>query len=124
MPENVTWAIPPGFNESAFGAVQAGDEEAMRFFKKWQEDVIATVPPERLLVFEAKQGWEPLCDFLGLPVPDGPFPRVNDTAEMRSRIDSLKRMAYGIIFAAPVVGAVAVYAGWALARNMWSVADV
>jgi hypothetical protein len=38
------------------------------------EAVKATVPPERLLVFNFQDGWEPLCKFLGFPVPDEPFP--------------------------------------------------
>ncbi|KAM5450728.1 hypothetical protein MaudCBS49596_004260 [Microsporum audouinii] len=37
------------------------------------------VPADNLLEFEAKDGWEPLCKFLGVPVPDVPYPRVNDT---------------------------------------------
>lgn len=52
------------------------------YFRRWNADVIASVPPGRLLVFEAKQGWEPLCAFLGVPVPDEPFPRVNSREEM------------------------------------------
>lgn len=36
--------------------------------------------PERLLVYDVKEGWEPLCSFLGLPVPQGEYPRSN-TAE-------------------------------------------
>lgn len=43
------------------------------------------VPRERLLVFEAAQGWEPLCAFLGCPVPDDPYPRVNSTEEFLAR---------------------------------------
>jgi hypothetical protein len=40
-----------------------------------------TIPPERLLVFEVKEGWGPLCAFLDVPVPeDEPFPRVNEAA--------------------------------------------
>jgi hypothetical protein len=40
-----------------------------------------TIGPDRLLVFNVKEGWEPLCAFLGIPVPeDEPFPHVNDTA--------------------------------------------
>ncbi|KAI1827575.1 P-loop containing nucleoside triphosphate hydrolase protein [Xylaria intraflava] len=38
------------------------------------------VPREKLLVMELKQGWEPLCKFLGVPVPNEPLPRANDTA--------------------------------------------
>ncbi|MEZ5985909.1 MAG: sulfotransferase [Hyphomonas sp.] len=43
--------------------------------------VKATIPPERLLVHEAKDGWEPLCAFLGVPVPFEPYPRANTKDE-------------------------------------------
>ncbi len=43
--------------------------------------VKAAIPPERLLVHEAKDGWEPLCAFLGVPVPEGPYPRTNSKEE-------------------------------------------
>ncbi|GAB0496163.1 hypothetical protein MMPV_007473 [Pyropia vietnamensis] len=39
--------------------------------------VVAAIPPERLLVMNLGDGWEPLCAFLGLPVPNVPYPRVN-----------------------------------------------
>lgn len=35
------------------------------------------VPKDQLLVFDVKEGWQPLCDFLGIPVPDIPFPHKN-----------------------------------------------
>jgi len=43
------------------------------------------VPSERLLVYEPGEGWEPLCDFLGLPVPATPYPKVNTTGDFVSR---------------------------------------
>ena len=46
-------------------------------FHSWNEEVKRTVPPEKLLVFEVKQGWEPLCKFLNVPIPDKPFPHTN-----------------------------------------------
>jgi hypothetical protein len=42
-----------------------------------QAEVEAAIPAARLLVFEVAQGWEPLCAFLGVPVPDLPFPHRN-----------------------------------------------
>ena len=48
--------------------------------------VIRDVPPERLLVFNVAEGWEPLCRFLGVPVPETPFPRVNSTDEFRENM--------------------------------------
>jgi Sulfotransferase domain len=40
--------------------------------------VKAAIPASRLLVFDVKQGWAPLCAFVGKPVPADPFPRTND----------------------------------------------
>ncbi len=49
------------------------------------ERVKATIPKSRLLVFDAKQGWAPLCRFLDVDVPDEPYPRVNTTEDFLSR---------------------------------------
>jgi hypothetical protein len=48
-------------------------------------EVQRVIPPERLLVYEVAQGWRPLCDFLNLPTPDGPMPKVNTTEEFVGR---------------------------------------
>jgi hypothetical protein len=62
-------------------------EFAKGVFNRHNEEVQATVPPEKLLVFHPKDGWEPLCRFLDVPVPEGvPFPHVNDREEFRRRI--------------------------------------
>jgi len=42
-----------------------------------------TIPADRLIVYEVGSGWEPLCEGLGVPVPEGPFPKTNTTAEFR-----------------------------------------
>jgi hypothetical protein len=60
---------------------------AIEAFRHHNEMVERVVPADRLLVFEVKQGWAPLCDFLGVPVPEGtPFPHLNDTEEFRQWI--------------------------------------
>ena len=46
--------------------------------------VIAEVPPERLLVYRVSEGWAPLCSFLGVAVPQTPFPRVNSSEEFHA----------------------------------------
>ena len=63
----------------------------------------AHVPPERLLVFDVREGWQPLCSFLQLPVPDFPFPNVNDTATMRRTSSMICGMCWVILAAVPVV---------------------
>lgn len=77
-------------------------ERAERTFVEWNEEVKRTVPKERLLVFEAKQGWAPLCEFLGVPVPEGPYPRVNDTAEFRRR-NTIALVVSWFVLLAPLV---------------------
>jgi len=54
---------------------------ALAAYHKRTEQVRAEIPPERLLVFDVSEGWEPLCQFLDVPVPDGPFPHLNKTDE-------------------------------------------
>ena len=51
---------------------------------------MAEVPADNLLVFEVKQGWEPLCKFLGVPQPETPFPHINDTKAQEERLQSVK----------------------------------
>jgi Sulfotransferase domain len=59
---------------------------AIEMFHRHNEEVRRRVPPERLLVYDVKEGWAPLCDFLGVEVPDEPFPHLNHTREMRRRL--------------------------------------
>jgi len=55
-------------------------------FNRHIEDVKRHAPADRLLIFDVKQGWAPLCDFLGAPVPDAPFPRINTRDETATLI--------------------------------------
>lgn len=63
-------------------------EHMIECFNKHTEEVIATVPPDRLLVFEAKMGWKPLCEFLGVDAPDEPFPHVNTREDFAKLFDN------------------------------------
>lgn len=53
----------------------------MKAFTAHNDAVRAAIPADRLLVYEVKEGWGPLCAFLEVPVPDEPFPRTNDRSE-------------------------------------------
>lgn len=55
------------------------------YFRHDTEAVKAAIPADRLLVYDVKSGWEPLCDFLGVEVPDLPFPNENSRAEFIAR---------------------------------------
>lgn len=49
------------------------------------DEVRRTVPPDQLLELDVRQGWEPLCKFLELPVPTTEFPFTNSTEDFLSR---------------------------------------
>ncbi|MBE1491789.1 sulfotransferase family protein [Plantactinospora soyae] len=61
-------------------------EYALRVYADHVAEVRTTVPAERLLEFDPAQGWEPLCDFLGVEVPETPFPLLNTTAAFRRQL--------------------------------------
>jgi hypothetical protein len=54
--------------------------------QRYHEEVKENVPADRLLVWSVGDGWEPLCEFLELPVPQTPFPHLNDSEEFVDRI--------------------------------------
>lgn len=69
-------------------------EGIRKAFHAYNDKVKATVPPENLLVFEAKDGYEPLCRFFGVPVPPTPYPHVNDTAEFQHHVEGINRVGF------------------------------
>ena len=60
----------------------------VRAFIAHSEIVKETIPAGQLLVFSVKEGWEPLCTFLGEPMPDEPFPHTNDREEFWDRVNT------------------------------------
>lgn len=56
-------------------------DELIAVFHAHEAAVKAAIPADRLLVHSAKDGWEPLCAFLGVPVPEGDYPRTNSKEE-------------------------------------------
>jgi Sulfotransferase domain len=67
--------------ERTFGGKFEDKDHAIAVFNQHIESVKDRVPPGRLLVYNVKEGWEPLCAFLGVEVPrDRPFPHLNERA--------------------------------------------
>ena len=84
-----------------FDTIEAGKEESVDFFNTWVQHVKETVPEERLLIFEVKQGWKPLCKFLNSPIPEEPFPNVNDSASMIQKFKLLKYVSFITLYITP-----------------------
>ncbi|HUB36310.1 MAG TPA: sulfotransferase, partial [Solirubrobacteraceae bacterium] len=72
--------------KGTFAGSHAEKAELMEAMNRHNEAVKSAIPSERLLVWSVSEGWEPLCEFLELPVPDEPLPHVNDRAEFLSRV--------------------------------------
>jgi hypothetical protein len=70
--------------------------------KRHEDAVKATIAPERLLVWDVTEGWEPLCAFLDVPVPDEPMPHANDRETFKGRVSA---------------GAIAVLSSWQQAQS-------
>ena len=80
MTEGVIW-------QGTFSGRFEDREHAIGVFERHIEEVKERVPPEKLLVYSVKQGWEPLCEFLGVEEPaDKPFPHLNDTKSFLGEI--------------------------------------
>ena len=60
-----TWESP-NTGKNLYQAIHSGEAEGIQFIKDWEDYVKSGVPADKLLVFSVKEGWDPLCSFLGL----------------------------------------------------------
>jgi hypothetical protein len=60
-------------------------ENCIATYQRHNQAVRDTISKDRLLIFNARDGWAPLCGFLGIPVPAAPYPKTNSTDEFRER---------------------------------------
>lgn len=72
--------------QGTFAAGHETPEQLMKQFERHNEQVKTSVPSERLLVWSVTEGWEPLCDFLDVPVPAESLPHVNDRETFLGRV--------------------------------------
>lgn len=66
-------------------------EHMIDIYNKHNQEVIDSIAPERLLVFEATQGWLPLCNFLQVDVPDTDYPRSNSKEDFAKMVKARAR---------------------------------
>jgi hypothetical protein len=94
MASNLAW-------EDMFDGKFEDRRYAIEVFDRWNEEVKKRVPAERLLVYEVKEGWKPLCDLLGVAVPEGkPFPHLNDAETFRKMIRRRTALAFAALIGA------------------------
>src|SRR5918999_775184 len=89
MTEEIVW-------QGTFDGKFEDKHHAIEVFNRHNEEVQRRVPQEQLLVYEVKEGWGPLCAFLGVEEPDKPFLRLNDAAEMRHRVVAMRAASLAV----------------------------
>jgi hypothetical protein len=72
------------FNEPR--ATTMGDKDAAIQSYMRNSEEARTFDPERTLIFDVRQGWEPLCNFLGKDIPSTPFPHSNTRADFHKLV--------------------------------------
>lgn len=87
--------LPPGQLIRGWSKQPDPDKWLAEQYDAHNAQVIASVPPSQLLIFNVKEGWGPLCKFLGKDVPAEPFPNVNESADIRKA----KRVMVGLSYA-------------------------
>jgi hypothetical protein len=100
MAEQIIW-------QGTFNGKFEDKHHAIEVFNRHNEEVQRRVPKGRLLVYEVKQGWGPLCEFLGVEEPDKPFPHINDAGEIQRLILVVRILSVGIPTALALVVGVA-----------------
>jgi hypothetical protein len=61
-------------------------------FERHNAAVRSSIAPDHLLEFEAADGWEPLCQFLGVPAPEEAFPRTNSREEFWEHVSKAREI--------------------------------
>lgn len=91
---NLMWKRELRLNETRFPRNEDLDA-AINFYQRHFE-AVKLYDPDRTLVFDVRQGWEPLCRFLGKPIPDVPFPKVNTRRDFKRLIVLMGALAIGL----------------------------
>lgn len=81
--------------EGVFGGDISDRDHMIDVFKKNISDVQTAFGQDRLLTLELGSGWEPLCQFLGCPIPDEAYPRGNNTDEFKGTVETITNLPSG-----------------------------
>ena len=73
------------------------EEHVIGAYNAHCEDVLNSFPADKFLIFDVKDGWAPLCEFLGVDIPDLPFPHANETAAFQKIIKLMKDQGDSIL---------------------------
>uniref|UniRef100_H2ZG74 Sulfotransferase n=1 Tax=Ciona savignyi TaxID=51511 RepID=H2ZG74_CIOSA len=91
-------------------------------YRRHNLHVIQNAPKDKLLIYNVKEGWKPLCEFLGVEVPDVPFPRKNvggSIVDEWLERPAIKKMKLEILCSMTAIVTVSSYLGYKLVYGGW-----
>lgn len=74
-----------------FGSEDPDRESMIAAYERHNAEVQRMIPEDRLLVYDVRSGWPPLCEFLKIPCPEAAFPRTNSSLEFKSTLDGMMK---------------------------------
>lgn len=77
--------------DKTFGGRLDDPDHVVAVYERHNTEVQKTIDPERLLVHQSTDGWNPLCQFLGVAIPDSPYPRRNSAEEFNAASQERKK---------------------------------
>ena len=118
----IRWLLSPQYKmqglasgDIIFGAkwtenVYDNEENAKNVYNAWIECIKKNVPKDKLLVFNVKEGWNPLCKFLEIDdIPKEPFPRSNESKELAKVIRTMKVIGFFVKYGLIIIIAIIMY---------------
>ena len=78
-----------GLVDSIFGKDLKNKQEVIKRYNEINNETLNFIPKDRSLVYDVKTGWEPLCNFLNVPVPSTPFPKSNIRDDFKVRVAAI-----------------------------------
>jgi hypothetical protein len=98
------------FGQAKTPKIAGLEKRAKQGYREHYAIVRDLVPKERLLEYKLGSGWEPLCEFLGKPVPDVPFPHLNESKDLKTLFEryGMKALKHSIINVGLVIAVVVV----------------
>ncbi len=75
--------------KSFFGDDLHNKAKVLEHFNHYNQQVLASIPADKILIYDVKTGWEPLCKYLGVPVPSIPFPKSNTKDEFIYKVKNM-----------------------------------
>jgi hypothetical protein len=82
-------AMTTDLMQTRFASIPFERDAVIAAYERHNAQVRAAISADRLVEWQPGDGWGPLCEMLGMPQPDEPFPHANTGDEFQAMLDGL-----------------------------------